>query len=118
MFFSEMDFDEYLTPEEGSLIAKLCNAKLDRLGMVVWGNVFENGEHKGFESAKGEHSTHVALLVGVKMMGTSVPTGSAIRLDKITANEELEFKKANIRRIEQRHKELLERGEQIAKRRG
>lgn len=107
MFFHEKDFNEYVDPETAAFVAKLANAKLDRLALVVYGELLtDNSAHK-FSTKKERTDSHVGLLIDPTLMGTEVPHAHPIKLDRV---EKQDIESMQAKRIQQLERELATKG--------
>lgn len=76
--FSEAGF----APDTADLAAKIANQWIDQAGLVVWGEHLQNGECHNFGTTKGDIDSHVAVIIGLSLMGGYKPHSSPIQLER------------------------------------
>ncbi len=82
MFYHYTNFTDFLTEDQAKLCAKRCNQVLNEQGVVVFGNQTEDGSCTDFDSEKKRTHTHVAMLLGVEVMGSLKPSEKPLKLEK------------------------------------
>ena len=106
MFLHKTHFEEAgFAPDSADLAAKIANNILDRSCQVIYGEYLQNGEAHNFGTEKKRTDTHVALLLGVDIMGNLKPHSSPVALERP--------KKADIERLQADRIAQLERDNRL-----
>lgn len=100
MFFDEDHFAEALSPANAKLAAKVANEVIDVSGHVAYGEAMSGGELENFGSEKKQNDTHVAMVIGVKIMGTLRRRDVEVQREKISDKDLLRAYKERIGQLE------------------
>ena len=107
MFLHRTHFEAAgISPDTADLVAKIANQVLDQSCQVIYGEYLQNREAHNFSTEKKRTDTHVALLLGVDIMGNLKPHDSPVALER-PAKADLEKMQADrIKQLERENKML------------
>lgn len=108
MFIHKSIFEDIgLPPDTAELVTKVANQALDESCQCIYGEYLSNGEAHNFSTQKKRTDTHVALLLGVDLMGNLKPHKAPVALERPT-KQDIERMQAD--RIKQLERELKTKG--------
>lgn len=104
MFIHKSIFEEAgIPPDTAELVTKIANQALDQNCQCIYGEYLANGEAHNFSTQKKRTDTHIALLLGVDLMGNLKPHAAPVALERPT-KQDIERMQAD--RIKQLEREL------------
>lgn len=106
MIFHASQFTQYIGDENAKLAAKIANELVGNTGVVIYGNHFDNGTCDNFSSTQNDHDTHVAIAIGLSVMGSLPVNNSPINVGKVTKEDLLRAAEERAERLENENKQL------------
>lgn len=101
MFLHKSHFqDAGFDPDSADLAAKIANDVIDRSCQPIYGEYLQNKEAHNFSTEKKRTDTHVALLLGVALMGNLKPHDSPVALERPTTEAIEKMQAARIKQLE------------------
>lgn len=86
--------------DTAELVAKVANQVLDKSCQVIYGEYLSNGQAHNFSTQKKRTDTHVALLLGVDIMGSLEPHDSPVALERPDKEDFERFQSERIKQLE------------------
>lgn len=110
MFLHKSHFEEAgFPPDSAELAAKIANNVIDQSCQPIYGEYLQNNEAHNFGTSKKRTDTHVALLLGVALMGNLKPHSAPVALERPS---KIDIEKMQSDRIKQLERQLqMERGQ-------
>lgn len=85
--FHYTNFSDLVDEETAKLLAKRADQVLDKHSLVLFGNLFEDGNGVNFSTTKSPTDTHVTLAIGTVPMSAFAPPGAYVKTEAPTDSE-------------------------------